>query len=50
MIKYCEILRFLSNELGTEEIVNANSAAKKTAIKVKKTPHNWESAICSMTI
>lgn len=36
MTKYREILRFLSNELKMDEVVDACSVSKKTVIKVKK--------------
>ena len=36
MTKYREILRLLSNDLKTDEIVQACSVSKKTVIKVKK--------------
>lgn len=36
MTKYREILRLLSNQLKTDEIVHACSVSKKTVIKVKK--------------
>ena len=36
MTKYREILRLLSNQLKTDEIVQACKVSKKTVIKVKK--------------
>lgn len=36
MTKYREILRLLSNELKTDEVVDVYSVSKRTVIKVKK--------------
>ncbi len=36
MTKYCEILRLLSNQLKTDDIVQACQVSKKTVIRVKK--------------
>ena len=42
MTKYREILRLLSNQLKTDEIVHACSVSKKTVIKVKKRARELE--------
>ena len=42
MTKYREILRLLSNQLKTVEIVHACSVSKKTVIKVKKLARELE--------
>ena len=42
MTKYREILRLLSNQLKTDEIVHACNVSKKTVIKVKKRARELE--------
>ena len=50
MTKYREILRLLSNQLKTDEIVHACNVSKKLSSRSISAPRSWKSIGRSMPI